>query len=57
MVDRARERAARLVNVIKLEIAPKALQPSAQHDPAELKPSASSAANGGQSASGFKRRI
>jgi len=53
MVDRARERAARLVNVIKLEIAPKALQPSAQHDPAELKPSASSAANG----SGFKRRF
>jgi len=47
MVDKARERAARYTNVVKLEIEPKAL-PAAQHDPAP-----SSAANG----SGFKRRF
>jgi hypothetical protein len=56
MIDRARERSDRVAKVIRLEIEPKALPPR-QHDPAELKPSATSAANGGQSSSGFKRRI
>jgi hypothetical protein len=55
-LDRARERAPRYgTNVIQL-VEPKAL-PSAQHDPSELKPGAASAANGGQSSSGFRRRI
>jgi hypothetical protein len=56
MIDRSRERAARYTNVIKLEIEQKALS-ATQHDPAELKPDATSAANGGQSSSGFRRRI
>ena len=54
MVDKAHLRAARYT-IVKLEVVP--ALPAAQHDPAELKPSASSAAHGGQSSSGFKRRI
>ena len=59
MMDRARERAAPYAKVVKLEVVPaaqKALPPS-QHSPDELKPNATSAANGGQSSSGFRRRI
>jgi hypothetical protein len=57
VLDRARARAPRYTNVIKLEIEPAKALPAAQHDPAELKPSPTSAANGGQSSSGFRRRI
>jgi hypothetical protein len=59
MIDRARERAAPYAKIVKLEVVPaaqKALPPS-QHSPDELKPNATSAANGGQSPSGFRRRI
>jgi hypothetical protein len=56
VIDKARERAAPYTRIVKLEIVPKAL-PASEHPAAELKPSAGSAANGGQSSSGFKRRI
>jgi hypothetical protein len=55
MLERARERAAPYAKVIPLHAVP--ALPPAQHSPDELKPSATSAANGGQSSSGFKRRI
>jgi hypothetical protein len=50
MVDRARERAARYTNVIKLEIEPAKALP---HDASELRPASSSAVNN----SGFRRRF
>jgi hypothetical protein len=58
-IEAARMRAAPYAKVVKLEVVPavqKALPPS-QHSPDELKPNATSAANGGQSSSGFRRRI
>jgi hypothetical protein len=51
VLEKARARAPRYTNVIKLEIEPNAL-PATQHDPAELKPNATSAAN-----APFKRRF
>jgi hypothetical protein len=50
ILDKARERAAPVLKVVRLE--PQKALPPVQHDPAELKPGAASAANGG-----FKRRI
>jgi|SRR6516225_8802658 hypothetical protein len=47
MVDRARSRVARYTNVVQLQLAP------AAHDPAELKPNASSSENN----AGFRRRF
>ena len=59
MIDRARERAAPYAKIVKLEVVPAAQKalPQVQHSPDELKPNATSAANGGQSSSGFRRRI
>jgi hypothetical protein len=52
VLDAARARAATVSNVFKLQVAPKAIDASRQHDASELRPSPTSAANGG-----FKRRF
>jgi hypothetical protein len=56
IIDAARERAAKVANVIHLKTAQKVLPPSAEHDASELKPdvSRSPGANG---SGGFRRRF
>ena len=56
-IEAARMRAAPYAKVVKLEVVPAAQKalPPAQHDPSELKPSPSSATNGGQTSGAFRR--